>query len=155
MDAVFVALGGRREGLAAKTQVELSPDAFFEAPFSFMLEVDELQHFTPYKAQALLAYPPASRVGFDMAEYLALCDEHSEEALRHGAPGYHRPTKDFPFPNGRDAQRAYLDAFRDLLPPEHALHPTLRIPVLRASVPEPEVEQRLEAYLCRWGDAHT
>ncbi|MBI1923980.1 hypothetical protein HYR99_06995, partial [Candidatus Poribacteria bacterium] len=36
-------------------------------------------------------------------------------------------TADFPFVNGRAAQRAFFDTFRDVLPPLHGLRPTLRL----------------------------
>jgi hypothetical protein len=55
-----------------------------------------------------------------------------------------KPTRDFPFAGGRRAQRAYFDAFRDLVAPSFGLR------VLR--VPAPECDgalayQRLHAAL--------
>lgn len=38
-----------------------------------------------------------------------------------------KTSKDFNFQGGRICQRTYLDCFRDLLPQQHNLNPTLRI----------------------------
>ena len=40
---------------------------------------------------------------------------------------FRRRTADFPYVNGRAAQRAFFDTFRDWLPPQHGLNPTVRL----------------------------
>jgi hypothetical protein len=48
-------------------------------------------------------------------------------ALAKGPDRFRRHTADFPYANGRAAQRAFFDTFRDWLPPLHGLNPTVRL----------------------------
>lgn len=115
-----------------------------------MLEVDELQHFTPYKSIALEAYPIDAELGFDLAEYISLCQRYGMEALSKGPLGYRASKPEFPFEYGRAAQRAYFDAFRDLLAPLHGLRPTLRIPLAADEVSAVDVRRRVTEHLSQW-----
>jgi hypothetical protein len=125
--AVFAALNGSRPGLAAKRAQRLTPDAYLPSPYNCLVEYDEEQHFTTWKQTALSHYPANFEYGFDIAHWLALCKVHWREAEEKGPAGYRKPTKDFPFANGRHAQRAWLDSFRDFLPVLYGLNPTIRV----------------------------
>ena len=150
IERIFADLGGSHEGLLGKRHTVLPPDAYFPAPFNFILEVDELQHFTPQKGAALRRYPEGLGLGFSVSEYLTFCSRYGAEALRKGPSGYRKRTPEFPFEYGRTAQRAYFDSFRDLLAPLHGLRPTLRIPVPADAVHRDDVEVRVRQYLAGW-----
>jgi hypothetical protein len=105
------------------------------------IEVDEIQHFTTDRTRTLEFYPPDTDVLFKTDVYRATIRLWHERADRYRAS---KPTRDFPFAGGRRAQRAYFDAFRDLVAPSFGLR------VLR--VPAPECDgalayQRLHAAL--------
>jgi hypothetical protein len=124
---------------------KLTPDAFFPYPYEFIFEFDELQHFTQYKLIALHNYPNDLVYGFNRESYIKYCNKYAENAIRKGAGGYRRPTKEFPFNNGRAAQRAFFDAFRDIQPTLYGLKPTVRISEFDVSeqFTEKEVERVL------------
>ena len=124
---VFEELGGDTDGLFGKADGYLTPDAYFPEPYHFIFEFDELQHFTAARRKTLALYPANAPLAFDRGQYLRFCEEHHEPALRKGTDRFRRKTADFPFVNGRAAQRAFFDTFRDWLPPLHGLRPTLRI----------------------------
>ncbi|MDE0041429.1 MAG: hypothetical protein OXT74_05300 [Candidatus Poribacteria bacterium] len=124
---LFEGLGGDKDGLFGKADGYLTPDAYFPEPYNFIFEFDELQHFTAPRQKSLTLYPAEVPLAFDREQYLRFCAEHHESALRKGTDRFRRKTADFPFVNGRAAQRAFFDTFRDWLPPLHGLRPTLRI----------------------------
>ena len=124
---LFERLGGDWDGLSAKADGRLTPDAYFPAPYNFIFEFDELQHFTAFRHRTLGVYPEALALGFDRQTYLQLCLKHQERAIQKGTDRFRRKTTDFPFINGRAAQRAFFDTFRDWLPPLHGLKPTVRL----------------------------
>lgn len=124
---IFEKLGGDISGLHRKAEGFLPPDVYFSEPHNFILEIDELQHFNQYRRLTLQCYPADIRLGFDLEEYVDLCQRHNDAALDKGPDRYRRPTVDFPFPCGRAAQRAFFDAFRDLLPTLWGLKPTIRV----------------------------
>ena len=124
---LFEKMGGDWDGLSTKAEGCLTPDAYFPAPHNFIFEFDELQHFTTFRQVTLGGYPEDLALGFDRQAYLQLCVKHQEMAIRKGTDRFRRKTADFPFPNGRAAQRAFFDTFRDWLPPLHGLKPTLRL----------------------------
>lgn len=124
---LFEELGGDEDGLLGKADGFLTPDAYFPEPYHFIFEFDELQHFTAARQKTLMLYPAEVPLAFDRGQYLRFCAEHHEPALRKGTDRFRRKTADFPFVNGRTAQRAFFDTFRDWLPPLHGLSPTLRI----------------------------
>ena len=124
---LFEELGGDKDGLFAKADGYLTPDAYFPEPYHFIFEFDELQHFTAPRQKTLTLYPAHVPLAFDRGQYLRFCAEHHESALRKGTDRFRRKTAAFPFVNGRAAQRAFFDTFRDWLPPLHGLRPTLRI----------------------------
>jgi hypothetical protein len=124
---LFEELGGDKDGLFAKADGYLTPDAYFPEPYHFIFEFDELQHFTAPRQKTLTLYPADVPLAFNRREYLRFCAQHHEPALRKGTDRFRRKTADFPFLNGRAAQRAFFDTFRDWLPPLYGLRPTLRI----------------------------
>lgn len=125
--SLFDQLGGDKDGLLGKADGYLTPDAYFPEPYHFIFEFDELQHFTAPRQKTLTLYPENAPLAFDKRQYLRFCEEYHEPALRKGTDRFRRKTADFPFVNGRAAQRAFFDTFRDWLPPLHGLRPTLRI----------------------------
>lgn len=91
---------------------------------SRILEVDEVQHFNPFRARVLAAYPPEVVTAFDREEWARL----GREKTRLEGGGFARPCPPlFPGANGRHRQRAFRDALADLLPLQHRWAPTLRI----------------------------
>lgn len=124
---LFEQMGGDLQGLFAKADGYLVPDAYFPAPYHFIFEFDELQHFTGFRKQSLVTYPADLPLAFDRQRYVQFCITHQEAAIQKGTDRFRRKTADFPFANGRAAQRAFFDTFRDWLPPRHGLRPTLRL----------------------------
>ncbi len=123
---IFLNLRGTPGAMQDKKPRRLSPDGFLP-DHNCIIEFDELQHFTPFRQQTLDLYPDDTELGFRIDSYRSWCDQHSAAALRKGPGGYRNPKPEFPFENGRAAQRALFDACRDLLPPCFGLRPTIRI----------------------------
>jgi hypothetical protein len=108
---MHAALGGDLQKLQNKRRSSLPVD--FDLGDRLLLEVDEPQHFSTPRLQTLDFYEGLQH-DLDIDRYRDLCIRYSGEADSY------RRTKtaaDFPFPGGRTAQRAYLDAVRDLLAP--------------------------------------
>lgn len=134
-----VALGARRRGNPP------TPDLVHTGLGCF-IEVDEVQHFTTARAVTLDLYPKDAPLGFDVDEYKALVGKWRSKGDRAYA---HKVSADFPFAGGRQAQRAYNDALRDLLAPVFTGLPLIRIPVPDRSLAGALV--RLEGALARLG----
>lgn len=124
---IFDSLKGNPEGLIDKAKKALTPDAYFGEDWNFILEFDEIQHFTLPRKKTLLNYPSDIKLGFDKNQYIRWCELYSSEAISKGAAGYRKPTVEFNFVNGRHSQRAFFDCFRDILADIHNLNPTIRI----------------------------
>ncbi len=125
LNEIFTALGGDRAEQESKKLTPLRGD-FIEVSTGTFIEIDELQHFTSFRAASLQLYPPAAPLGFGRDDYLDLCTELAPRADRYRAA---RPAKSFG-PGGRQRQRAYYDAVRDLGAPECGRPPVIRVPVL-------------------------
>ena len=119
--------GGDWEGTSAKTDGFLTPDAYFPKPYHFIFEFDELQHFTRFREQTFRFYHEDMPLAYVPEKYLKFCQQYHAEALAKGPDRFRRRTADFPYVNGRAAQRAFFDTFRDWLPPRHGLNPTVRL----------------------------
>lgn len=124
---LYTELEGDWEGTTTKTDGNLIPDAYFPKPHHFIFEFDELQHFTQYRAQTFQFYPANIPLAYEPQQYLQFCRQHHVAALAKGPDRFRRRTADFPYMNGRAAQRAFFDTFRDWLPPLQGLNPTVRL----------------------------
>ena len=124
---LYVELNGDWGGTSAKTDGYLTPDAYFPEPYHFIFEFDELQHFTQFRELTFRYYPENIPLAYAQEEYLRFCKQHHAAALAKGPDRFRRRTADFPYVNGRAAQRAFFDTFRDWLPPQHGLNPTVRL----------------------------
>ena len=124
---LYVELNGDWGGTSAKTDGYLTPDAYFPEPYHFIFEFDELQHFTQFRELTFRYYPENVPLAYAQEEYLRFCKQHHAAALAKGPDRFRRRTADFPYVNGRAAQRAFFDTFRDWLPPQHGLNPTVRL----------------------------
>ena len=99
-------------------------DAYFGGKYNFIFEFDEFQHFSSARLWTLDCYPKQVKLNFSTSDWKKYCLANRQKADRYR---YTKKTKDFDFEGGRTAQRAYLDCFRDFLPTENGLNPTLRI----------------------------
>lgn len=112
LDRIFDALDGIRPEQAAKALTPL-PGDFLHVESGTFIEIDEHQHFTTYRLATLNLYPHDLEVGFDVNEYRSLCRSWSPKADRYrlnkAATGFGQ--------GGRQRQRAYNDALRDLATP--------------------------------------
>jgi hypothetical protein len=89
-----------------------------------VLEVDEVQHFNPYRATTLRAYPRSVALAFSKRTWIASCAQKT----RLEGVGFGRPCPPlFPGQGGRHRQRAFRDALADIVPLAHGWAPTLRI----------------------------
>lgn len=105
----------------------LTPDAYLPEPYNFIFEFDELQHFTKYRALTFKYYSEEIPLAYETEEYVSFCNEYHVAALAKGPDRFRRRTADFPYKNGRAAQRAFFDTFRDWLPSLNGLNPTVRV----------------------------
>lgn len=146
--AIFAALGGDARQLARnKGGTPSAPDLVHVAS-GRVVELDELPHFGSSRERTFEHYPAGTPLGFDTGEYRSLIRRHREAA---DAVLAREQTKDFPFPGGRQAQRAYGDALRDLLAPVFTGHAVVRLAVPDGSLTG--VVQQLEARLGLLGGA--
>jgi hypothetical protein len=79
-------------------------------PTRTLIEIDEHQHYTSARLTTLRLYPAEVPLGFDREEYIVLCRRWKGQAIR-------RSRTALPVvlgPRGRQRQRAYYDALRDL-----------------------------------------
>jgi len=126
LEAIFTALGGIAKTQSSKTLTPLRGD-FLDPTSGTFVEVDESQHFTSFRLVALDLYPPDAELGFDREEYRDLC-----AAWAHRSDRYRANKAAVGFGDGgRQRQRAYNDALRDLVVPLMG-HP----PVVRLAAPD-------------------
>lgn len=120
---IFLDLHGDSETQSAKRPIAL-PGDFIHPPTGTMIEVDEVQHFTTFRLQTFAHYPQDVSLDFDSDEYVDLCRKYCRTAdkyrLDKAASGFG--------PGGRQRQRAYNDALRDLVIPAMGKPPLIRIP---------------------------
>jgi hypothetical protein len=139
-------LGGDAGALAGKVLRNPPIPDLVHVPTGCLIEVDELQHFSTARLLTFDAYPAATPLGFVESEYRALCGHLHSKADRAFA---HRVSADFPFVGGRQAQRAYNDALRDLLAPSFTGYPVIRIaaPDRNVRAAADALEKSLKRYL--------
>ena len=124
IDQIFKNLNGDLSANQAKRLTQLECDAYFSGKFNFIFEFDEFQHFSTARLKTFEFYPSNLLLNYPFSEWKALCNANKIKADKYRQS---KTTVDFNFNGGRTAQRAYLDCFRDLLPAENGLNPTLRI----------------------------
>jgi len=123
LDWILEALDGDRQALAAKPRGSMRVDFLLE-PQGVVVEYDEVQHFTTARLKTLSLYPATAPLGFDLNDYMALVRRWSPR----GDKGFaHKTAAEFPGPAGRQRQRAYFDAVRDLVAPHFGNGPLIRI----------------------------
>ena len=115
-----------------------------------LLEVDEKQHFNPFRSETLRAYGGRVPVSFDWKGWIARGDVKA--SLEGGGFAKPRPPL-FPGVNGRHKQRAFRDALSDILPTEHGFLPTLRIAYFEVAswIFDDQATQRLARHLAALG----
>lgn len=122
LERIYLVLGGDLAVLATARPTRLRGD-FTYPPSRTLIEVDESQHFTSFRLQTLELYPPDAPLGFDLQEYKELCRKWQRKS-----DGYFRTKSARGFGNGgRQRQRAYYDALRDLATPAMGYPPLIRI----------------------------
>jgi hypothetical protein len=95
-------------------------------PTDTIVEVDEVLHFTSHRLRTLELYPPEMKLGFDLKEYKALCEEHgpTSDRWRYGLAsklfGWH----------GLQKERAWEDAVRDVGAWVMGHPPLIRVPAI-------------------------
>lgn len=122
LERIYIGLGGEIEALATARSTRLTGD-FFHEPTQTLIEIDESQHFTSSRLTSLDLYPRDTLLGFDLEHYKKLC-----RSWRVTSDGYYRAKSARGFGSaGRQRQRAYYDALRDLSAPAMGLSPLVRI----------------------------
>lgn len=122
LQAIFDELGGDAHVLADGRATGL-PGDYVHEPTGALIEIDEHQHFTSFRLASLELYPPESPLGFDRAEYMRLCRRWRDKADR-----YRRSKEARCFgAGGRQRQRAYYDALRDLAAPVFGWPSVIRV----------------------------
>lgn len=142
LEAIYTALVEERWTLAARLAAHadglrfgpMRVDAYFDAPYSFIFEFDEEQHFNTHRLHALDAAAFYSRCAFDVDAYKAACrarpalpGETSFTRLKSCDPLF-PPLLEGAAQDNRTRQRAFRDALKDAAPfalPH--LNPTLRV----------------------------
>ena len=124
IDKIFKKLDGDIEANRNKRTVSLDCDAYFGGNLNFIFEFDEFQHFSSARLKTFTDYPPELSTSFSVEDWKKHCFLNKNKADKYRKSKH---TADFNFEGGRTNQRAYLDCFRDLLPIDHGLNPTLRI----------------------------
>ena len=138
---LFRALDGDEEDLASGHHGPLLHD-WFNPPSRTLIEIDEYQHFSSDRLTTLKKYPREAPLGFDLAEYVELCRTQGAKSDKYR---YTKKARGFRRPGGRRAQRAYIDAVRDLALPVLGSPPVIRVPAYEndAAVAYERVKGRL------------
>jgi hypothetical protein len=135
LSQIHAALGGRDDLLASKRAQYPKVDFFLAN--DTIVELDEIQHFSSERLVSLNHYE-GMRVDLDVSAYRELVAVFRSVADKAWAQ---KTAADFPFPGGRRAQRAYLDAVRDLLAPAFGYR------LVRVAAPEGSIPISLERLL--------
>lgn len=123
LNSIFLSLGGSPVEQAAKRTTAL-PGDFLHTQTGTIIEIDEVQHFTSFRLRSFDNYPTGYPLGFDPNEYQELCRRFAPTADK-----YRQSKTAAAFgPGGRQRQRAYYDALRDLAVPAMGLPPVIRVP---------------------------
>jgi hypothetical protein len=117
-----------------------------------IVEIDEVQHFTPPRARTLALYPRGAETAFARSIWAT----RAEATTKVRGGGFARPCPPlFPDRGGRHFQRAYRDAVADLLPVQYGWAPTLRIGDFEVTrwLHETDAPERMRALLADKGVA--
>lgn len=118
-------LGGDEAALRGKGRTGANPTPDFTHPRStWLIEVDEDQHFTSDRLRTFRNYPAEVPVAYDVEAYQDLIRRWADAGDRYRSK---KTATDFAFEGGRRAQRAYFDAFRDLVAPSFGVR-VMRVP---------------------------
>jgi predicted Rdx family selenoprotein len=123
LDRIWQALKGDSEGYGARPATPLTGD-FLHEPTSTLIEYDETQHFSSARLITLRLYPPTQPLGFDRDAYIKLCQRWRRDA---DSKWKNKEATGFPGAHGRQRQRAYYDALRDLATPAMGGPPLVRV----------------------------
>jgi hypothetical protein len=121
--AIYTRLKGDVAVLHAARANLLLPVDLVHEPTKTLIAVDDFAHFTSFRLAALELYRDDSPLGFDRAEHMARCREW---CARTDALERALAAKGFGF-GGRQRERAYHDALRDLATPAMGHPPLVRI----------------------------
>jgi hypothetical protein len=121
--AIYGRLGGDVSVPSASRENLLLAVELVHEPTGTVIEVDAAPHFTSFRLAALELYRTDVTVGFDLGEHKQLCREWctKTDRLDRGLAA-----KGFGF-GGRQRERAYHDALRDLATPAMGHPPVVRI----------------------------
>jgi hypothetical protein len=123
LGAIYARLKGDVSVLHAARENLLLPVELVHVRTGTLIEVDEAAHFTSFRLTALVLYRPQAPLGFDRDEHKALCREW---CARTDGVDRALAAKGFGF-GGRQRERAYHDALRDLAVPAMGHPPVVRI----------------------------
>jgi hypothetical protein len=121
--AIYARLKGDVAVLHAARENLLLPVELVHEQTGTLIEVDDAAHFTSFRLAALGLYRADAPIGFDLAEHEALCREWCS---RTDTLDRALAAKGFGF-GGRQRERAYHDALRDLAAPAMGHPPVVRV----------------------------
>lgn len=122
LERIYVALGADLDLLGTARSNRL-PGDFVHPETGTLIEIDESQHFTTPRLTTLDLYPPDLPLGFEVEHYRELCRRWRVES-----DNYYRTKAARGFGvGGRQKQRAYYDALRDIATPAMGHPPVIRI----------------------------
>jgi hypothetical protein len=123
LEGIFTALDGDHLAILGAPLTPL-PGDFLHALSGTLVEIDESQHFTSARLATLKLYPGDVELGYDLDRYKRLC-----ATWRAKSDGYFRSKSARAFgAGGRQRQRAYFDALRDIAAPAMGYPPVIRVP---------------------------
>ncbi|MBU8866623.1 DUF7255 family protein [Paenarthrobacter aromaticivorans] len=125
LEQIFTLLGGNVAEQSAKRLTPL-PGDFMHEETGTLIEVDEMQHFTSFRLQTFSCYGVDSPLGYDVDEYASICKRYARSADKYRQT---KPAIAFGI-GGRQRQRAYYDALRDLATPAMGHPPLVRVPAV-------------------------
>jgi hypothetical protein len=123
LQVIYARLKGDVSVLHAARENLLLPVELVHPPTGTVVELDDAAHFTSSRLAALELYRPDAALGFDIGQHAALCREWCARTDRIDRG---LAAKGFGF-GGRQRERAYHDALRDLAVPAMGHPPVLRI----------------------------
>lgn len=108
-------------------------DIWFDAPYNFIFEFDESQHFNQYRHRTLVSFNEYHSFSFDLEHYKTLS---KQKIVKPGNSGFQKLKSSDPlFPpmlksekqDNRPRQRAFRDFLKDITPKIKGFNPTIRM----------------------------